>query len=353
MLQHGIDLHKRSLTIATVDEAGALVERKKLAARRGAVVQYFRSLEGPHRATVESTGSWYWIADLLAEQDVELKLAHAFLVKAVAAAKVKTDAVDALTLAQLLRADLLPEAHMISTELRPWRDLLRARLRLVERRRSAQNSVARLLEKYNVPGPEHLPSTARFQAQLHQEQDALLKKQIRQIERELVAVLRPDEDLQRLLWIPGIGLINALTLLLEIDSIDRFASEKKFFSYCRLVPGASNSGRRTHHKRSKSGNRYLKLAFSHAAIRAIQNYPDIKAFYQRTARKKPKAIARALVAKELARSVYRVLKTRTDFDGTFKGVPLSKLKPPTWPRRSGPSDPLATSEPCSEDPPTN
>jgi transposase len=62
--------------------------------------------------------------------------------KAVAAAKVKTDPVDALTLAQLLRADLIPEAHMISPELRPYRDLLRTRVRLVQRRTSAKNARA-------------------------------------------------------------------------------------------------------------------------------------------------------------------------------------------------------------------
>jgi transposase len=105
MLQHGIDLHKRTLTIATVDAEGSLVRRSKLPARRGDIVRYFDSLQGPHRAVVEATGSWYWVADLLRQQKVELKLAHARQLKAVAAAKVKTDAVDALTLAQLLRAD--------------------------------------------------------------------------------------------------------------------------------------------------------------------------------------------------------------------------------------------------------
>src|SRR5688572_28266963 len=113
MLHSGIDLHKNDLVISTVDAAGTQVQKKRLRTERALVSRYFASLPGPHRAVVESTASWYWLADLLQEQDVDLTLAHAKLVKAIAYAKVKTDAVDANTLGQLLRADLIPPAHMI------------------------------------------------------------------------------------------------------------------------------------------------------------------------------------------------------------------------------------------------
>jgi hypothetical protein len=150
MLTHGIDLHKRDLVIATVDAEGVEVGQKRVRAREADVLRYFSTLSGPHRAMVESTGSGYWLADLCREHRIYLTLAHARKLKAISAAKVKTDRVDSLTLAQLLRADLIPEAHMISPELRPLRDVLRARLRLVEKRSSCLNSIARLLEKYNV-----------------------------------------------------------------------------------------------------------------------------------------------------------------------------------------------------------
>lgn len=97
----------------------------------------------------------------------------------------------------------------------------------------------------------------------------------------------------------------------EIDGIARFPSERQFFSYCRLVPGADNSGGHTRHRSgSKAGNRYLKLAFSHAGIRAVQYYPEIRGFFKAKARKKPIRIARTLVALELARIVYHVLTER-------------------------------------------
>ncbi len=93
------------------------------------------------------------------------------------------------------------------------------------------------------------------------------------------------------------------------------------------------------------GNRYVKLAFGHAAVRAIQYFPEIRAFYLRLARRKPRVVARAVVAravvpKELARIVYYVLTKQEAFNGTFKGKTLSRTKQPKWPRGGvGPGQP--------------
>ncbi len=215
MLYTGIDLHKRTVVIATIDETGKVHSETSLPTSRSAVARYFHWLPEPTIATVEATSSWYWLRDLLEQQDVPLTLAHAKFVKAIAYAKVKTDAVDALTLAQLHRADLIPRAHMVSPELRPLRALLRTRLHLVEKRTSAKNSVQRLLEQYNEPEPLRLPAEATLQASLYAEQIELLADQIHRIEQQLQPELIPNPDIQRLLWIPGVGKIVAFTLYLE------------------------------------------------------------------------------------------------------------------------------------------
>lgn len=336
MLHSGIDLHKNDLVVATLGTSGELIEQRRIRASGPAVAAYFRARPGPHRATVESTASWYWLADLLREEGVELTLAHSKLVKAIAYAKVKTDAVDAHTLAQLLRVGLIPRAHMISPELRSARDALRVRLRLVQKRSRCKNAVGALLTKYNVPSTDLLPPLARLEAECHQEQITLLDRQVKRVTRTLSPELLEDGDVQHLLWIPGIGRINAFTIHLEIDGIQRFPSVKHFLSYARLVPGAKNSAGKTRHKASKDGNRYLKIAFSHAAVRAIQYYPEVKAFYQKQCRTKPKPVARGIVAKELGKLVYHVLSKGVPFDGTFKGQPLSRRKQPEWPRRRSP-----------------
>ena len=337
-LYTGLDLHKRTVVATTLDADGTTVAHRKLPARPDSLALYFADLPAhEHRAVAEATTGWYWVKDALAPLDIDFRLAHAKGVKAITGAKVKTDAKDARKLAQLLRVNLLPEAHVISDELRPLRDVLRTRLKLVERRTGALNSVNRLLEKVNAHDVADLPELMQLQAHCHLEQAELLATQVKELERALHPHLVPDEDVQRLLRIPGVGKVGAFTLKLEIDDVARFPSDRAFFSYCRLVPGADNSGERTKHRRSREGNRYLKLAFSHATVRAIQYYPEVRDWYRKKKRKKHEQVARALVAKEIARIVYHVLRKQEDFNGTFKGAVLSRVKQEQWPLLPSPA----------------
>src|SRR5262249_56109880 len=102
---------------------------------------------------LEATYGWEWLADLLEEAGFELHLSHPLRTKAIAAARVKTDAVDARTLAHLLRADLLPEAYIAPRDLRDLRDLLRHRVALTRMRSALKHRVAAILAKNGVqPG---------------------------------------------------------------------------------------------------------------------------------------------------------------------------------------------------------
>jgi transposase len=111
----GIDQHKRTSFLTTLDQGGSIVRSTKLKNNPEAIRAYFGSLKGRHQATVETSTGWYWMSDLLASAGVELSLAHAKFVKAISYAKVKTDKVDAETLAQLLRMGMIPEAHKVSS----------------------------------------------------------------------------------------------------------------------------------------------------------------------------------------------------------------------------------------------
>ena len=134
----------------------------------------------------------------------------------------------------------------------------------------------------------------------------------------------------------------AFTIFLEVDDMQRFPTIKQFWSYCRLVPGAADSADRRRHRTSKDGNRYRKLAFSHPAVRAVQYFPEVCQWYQRWKRKKPPRVARALVAKELAKSVDHVLKDDVDFNQQFKDTPLTRHKQAPWPRRASRSASLSS-----------
>ena len=354
MLYSGIDLHRDNSMITTINDSGAVINQQKLPNEELSILDYFFSMGKQHQAVVEATANWYWLSDLLNDHGIDLVLAHAKYLKAISYAKVKTDKVDSQTLANLLRIDMIPTAHQIAPQLRGLRDLMRARLKLVQKNTSCQNSIHRLMGKYNLTIPDDrklhdlstldtlndlpLQPEARLQLELHIEQIRLLHRQINDLEKSLYPKLIPNPDIQRLLWIPGIGKILAFTIYLEIDGIERFPDVKNFHSYCRLVPGADNSNRKIKHKSgNKDGNKYLKMAFTEASVRAVQYFKEIKAFYQSKERRKHKAIAKTLVAQELAKTCYYVLETKNVFNNTFKGKTLSRRKSMQWPRLASPS----------------
>jgi transposase len=336
MYYTGIDLHKFSSYLTTVDSSGVIIKQENLKNVAHNFVQYFNSIPGEHQATVESTMTWYWLNDLLTSINIPLVLAHAKYVKAIAYAKVKTDKVDSHTLAQLLRMDYIPAAHKISNENRTLRDALRARLKIVQRHTSITNSMQLLLAKYNYDSPTQLTGIPEFQYQQLSDAEELLNEQMLDLEKQLYPFLIPNDDIQHLLWIPGIGKMNAFTILLEVDDINRFPDVKNFFSYCRLVPSARNSGGKSKQRSSKDGNKYLKVAFCDAAVHAVQYYPVIKKFHNSLLRKKSKQVAKTIVAKEIASIVYHVLKNKSDFNNKFKGSELDHKKSLQWPRITSP-----------------
>ncbi len=332
MYYTGIDLHKFTSYLTTVDSSGSIVKQADIKNVNHNFIQYFSDLGNENITTVESTMTWYWLNDLLTSMNIPLVLAHAKYVKAIAYAKVKTDKVDSHTLAQLLRMDYIPVAHKISNDKRLLREALRARLKIVQRHTSVTNSMQLLLAKYNFDSPTELTGIPKFQYEQLTEVEALLNEQMLNLEKQLYPFLIPNDDIQRLLWIPGIGKMNAFTILLEVDDINRFEDVRHFFSYCRLVPSARNSGGKSKQRSSKDGNKYLKVAFSDAAVHAVQYYPVIRKYHSSLLRKKNKQIAKTIIAKEIAEIVYHVLKNKSDFNNKFKGQELEHKKSLQWPR---------------------
>ena len=349
MLYSGIDLHRRLIVVCTVDSNGTIIARSRMKTDPALVSEYFRQWPDQHRAVVECTTGWYWLADLLRSLNVDLILAHAKYLKAISYAKVKTDAVDALTLAQLLRMGYIPEAHQLPPEYRAMRDLLRQRMVMDHNRTTIIRRVTSILAQFNIttlPMSPHqsgfadfvnqcqIPEEYRIPLLMYHQQCLQAAEHRKQLEKYFKAHLRPLPSVQRLLSIPGIGDITGSIIAMETGDIHRFPDDKHYCSYCRLVPGAKDSGgKHSHRSGSKDGNRYLKFAFTESAVKAMQFYPEIKHFASRLERRSGKTIARTVVAKELAKITYFVLNRQQGFK-TFKGIEINKLR--NWPRSRKP-----------------
>jgi transposase len=349
MLYSGIDLHRRLIVICTVDSAGTVVARAKIKTEPDAVVTYFRQWTEPHHAVVECTSNWYWLCDLLRSLGMVVVLAHAKYLKAISYAKVKTDAIDAHTLAQLLRMGFIPEAHQLPPEYRAMRDLLRQRMVMEHKRTNLMLRMTSMLAKFNILSLSVPPAKAgfgdiinsftipeqyRITLLMYHQQCQQVSEHEKQLEAYFKSQLRPTPTLQLLVSIPGVGDITGAIITMETGDIKRFADAKHYCSYCRLAPGAKDSGGKHNHRSgSKDGNQYLKYAFTEAAIKAMMYYPEIKHFAAQLERRSNPVIARTVVAKELAKIVYYVL-TRQQRCQSFKGIKVTKRH--DWPRTCKP-----------------
>jgi transposase len=202
----GIDLHRKRSQVAVLDEAGNQVLSRRIVNDPGTFLSLLAEIGGESKIALEATYGWEWLADLLEEAGYELHLAHPLRTKAIASARVKTDAVDARTLAHLLRTDLLPEAYIAPRELRDLRDLLRHRVALTRMRSSLKNRVAAILAKNGIAAPYSDmfgPSGLRFLRELELREparrrlDSMLTliadfdREIDQTSREIDARARP------------------------------------------------------------------------------------------------------------------------------------------------------------------
>jgi transposase len=143
----GIDLHRRRSHVAVIDADGRQVLSRRIVNDPATFLELLGGIDGESEVALEASYGWEWLAELLEEAGYELHRAHPLRTKAIASARVKTDAVDARTLAQLLRADLLPEAWVAPRELR---DLLRHRVALTQIRTGLKNRVHALLAKHGI-----------------------------------------------------------------------------------------------------------------------------------------------------------------------------------------------------------
>ena len=276
--------------------------------------------------------TWYWLADLCAQENIPFVLGHALYMKAIHGGKTKNDRVDSEKIAMLLRGGMLPEAYVYPQQMRATRDLLRRRMYLMHHRSEAIAHIVNTASQYNLPelGKRltyaanregvaelfHDPST-----KLNIETDLALidhfDQQLRRLELHLSrsAKVHDPQSYYLLRSIPGVGKILALVLLYEIHNIRRFAKVGRFLSYARLVRCPHESaGKRTGSGKKKIGNPHLKWAFSETTILLLRQLPAAKEYVEVLTKKHAKAQALAMLATRLGRTVYLMLRRKEPFD---------------------------------------
>jgi transposase len=281
---------------------------------------------------VECIFTWYWLADLCAQEGIPFVLGHALYMKAIHGGKAKNDTIDSHKIAALLRGGMLPHASGYPAAMRATRDLLRRRIHLMRKRAELLAHVQNTNSQYNLP---EIGKKIAYKANRDGVAERLADPAVhKSIEVDLALITHYDQlltDLEltivksakqhdantfyRLRSIPGVGKILALVLFYDIHDIHCFPRVQDFVSYCRLVKSAKESaGKRLGTSGQKIGNASLTWAFSEAAALFLRHNPAGQKRLARLEHKHGKGKALTILAHRLARAVYCMLKRQTAFD---------------------------------------
>src|SRR5215472_12589349 len=208
---------------------------------------------------------------------------HPLMLRAIAAAKKKNDRIDANKICDCLRCDFLPECYMASPALRERRRTLRHRNLLVRQMVQMKIKISTLLMEAGVSyNKQKLHKAGYFRELLATNPDIpdglrpLLRLcremvvRLAKTESALIHSLEQDrllaERVERLMSIPAIGPITALTWALEIGEVHRISSIKKAISYCGLCGDEQRSGNSAQRTPiSKQRNKHLQTTLIEAA----------------------------------------------------------------------------------------
>jgi transposase len=259
-------------------------------------------------------------------------LGHALYMKAIHGGKAKNDKIDSQKIAALLRGGMLPQAYAYPAQMRASRDLLRRRTHLMRKRAELLAHVQNTNSQYNLPDiGANLAYTANRGGVAERFTDAAVQKNIevdlalityydellRDLELSIIQTAKKHDanTLYLLQPVPGVGKILSLVRLDEIHDIARCPRVQDFVSYGRLVKWAKeSSGKRLGTSGKKIGHAHLKWAFSEAAALFLRNNPQGQKYLVRLETKHEKGKALTILAHQLARAVYDMLKRQTAVD---------------------------------------
>ena len=237
---------------------------------------------------------------------------------------------DAFFLAELQRLNILPTGYIYDPQLRPVRDLLRRRLGLVRQRTALMLSFKTLYARTtgNAMSLSRLKSIEAEQAaalyqhpansliaRIQKEHIDNLSRSIELIEKTVLNCARELPCYKKLLGLPGVGRILAMTISMEVGEVSRFKSGGHFASYCRAVDAKriSNDKKKGENNR-KCGNKYLAWAFVEAANFAKRHHEHCRRWFDRKAARTSSIIATKALACKLAKAAWHLMSEGSDYD---------------------------------------
>jgi transposase len=319
----GIDLHRKTIVLAAVNDAGDAMNPITIPCSDTAAIRDAAKALGTFRAVIEATGTYRWLYNLLSPHGVIL-LAHPLRLRAMIQRRTKTDKLDAQLLANLLRINQIPLAYIPPEPYQRLRDLVRCRTRLGRELAEAKIQLRALLARQNRDAPFRVPFGVRGLAWFRSQdfgpienlvRDELLarithfSRQITILDRQLVEMAHDFPQTESLLGIHGIGLFSALLIVAELGEVERFRTAKQVGAYSGLTSQVHQSGSHCHRGSiSRQGSPWLRWILVQAAMKVVSDDIALKNFYTRVRKRASAKIARVATARKLAEICWKRLR---------------------------------------------
>ena len=321
----GMDIHRDYAVLVAVSGPNQVM----MAARR---VDYTKlptwlkqNFTPSDEVAIEATVNAWTIHDLIKPLVARIAVVDARQVKLISNASVKTDAQDALRLANLLSVNLLPEIRVPSAHVRDLRVLVAHREALCKRRTIALNRIRSVLNRHNLEQPDNLLRCREWPSQI--------EAQLSSVERLIVAddlaslspindsIARSEAEMARLsqsdpwrsqaaqiMQLSGFGIIHAMSVLGAIGDITRFDAPQKLGGYTGLYPSRDQSGQKDRSGRiTKQGRCDLRYALVSAARTAVQFDPYWKSIFDNMVTRMHEHKALVAIARKFAEIIWHVL----------------------------------------------
>jgi len=327
----GLDLHKKEVEAALLDEDGKILLRSRFPATREALEAFAqRNLSVQHTiAAVEATTNTWPVAAILQPLVHKVVVSNPLRTKAIASAKIKTDKVDALALAQLVRTGYLPEVWIPDEDTRRMRQRSTERAMLSADSTRLKNRIHSVLHQRLIEAPQgdlFSPGNLAWLRELELDplgRDSLDRhlRQLEQVRQELTALTSQiarhayqTPAVKLLMTLPGVDFTVAETLLAALGDLSRFETPDQAASYLGLVPSTRQSGDRCYHGPiTKQGARHARWLLVQAAQSAALHPGPIGAFFRRIAKKKCRNVAIVAVAHKLVVLAWHLLKNHEPY----------------------------------------
>jgi len=319
----GFDVHKKTVSYCVKASDGTILDEGKVAAKRGMLREWAAKRTQPWHGAMEATLFSGWIYDTLRPFAVELQMGHPAMMKAIGAAKKKSDRLDARKISDLVRCNLLPTCYVAPPEIRELRRILRYRNLVVAQAVRLKNRMGGLLmetgaeyNKQRLHGEKYFSELLDQLKEVPESVKDLLRLSrgaldlFERTQRQLLVRLENDpllaERVTRLQSIRGVGIVTALTWALEVGDPRRLSSIARAVSYCGLTSALlSSADKQQRGPISKQRNEHLQTVLIEAAKLAPRWNPQLAAVHDRELQRGHRnratlAVARKLVAYLLA-----------------------------------------------------